>query len=174
MAYLVYGRSPRFGQLIPLDNLLLLGSHKCESISGGGKVTVMVAVTKKMNLGSMSVDEMWGLYEEICRVLSVRMTSEKRQLEKRLGQLRRDKLISLPSKSLTGIKESASGPRRKYPRVYPKYRNPQVPSETWSGRGKTPRWLVAALKTGHQLEEFAINSPGGTERKQKNNAPNAR
>jgi len=46
--------------------------------------------------------------------------------------------------------------RRKYPRVYPKYRNPNEPSETWSGRGKQPRWLAAALKTGHAIEEFAI------------------
>jgi DNA-binding protein H-NS len=51
-------------------------------------------------------------------------------------------------------------PRRKYPRVYPKYRNPQEPSETWSGRGKTPRWLMAALKKGHKPEDFAISYPG--------------
>jgi len=28
------------------------------------------------------------------------------------------------------------------------------PSETWSGRGKQPRWLIAALKTGHTIDEF--------------------
>src|SRR5437763_3827981 len=38
--------------------------------------------------------------------------------------------------------------RRKYPKVFPKYRNPQTPHETWSGRGKQPRWLAAAIKTG--------------------------
>ena len=45
--------------------------------------------------------------------------------------------------------------RRKYPRVLPKYRNPQT-SETWSGRGKRPRWLVAAMKSGRRIEEFRI------------------
>jgi DNA-binding protein H-NS len=131
-------------------------------------------MTKKMNLESMSVDEMWQLHEEISRVLSVRLTSEKRELEKRLEQLRRDKQV--PSfKSSHGVKGLARAPRRKYPRVFPKYQNPQVPSETWSGRGKTPRWLVAALKTGLKLEDFAIRNPVGIiVRKQKNNAQNAR
>ena len=49
-------------------------------------------------------------------------------------------------------------PRRKYPKVLPKYCNPLVPSETWSGRGKRPRWLVAALETGHRLDEFEIDN----------------
>lgn len=124
-------------------------------------------MTKKLDLDSMSVDEMWQLHEEVSRVLSVRLTSDKRELEKRLEQLARDKQV--PPKDLT------RAPRRNYPPVYPKYRNPQVPSETWSGRGKTPRWLVAALKTGHKLEDFAISDPVGVPvGKQKNNAPNAR
>jgi DNA-binding protein H-NS len=131
-------------------------------------------MTKKINLDGMSVDGMWQLHEEISRLLSVRLTSEKRELEKRLEQLRRDKQV--PAKHSNGsLKELARAPRRKYPRVYPKYQNPQTPSETWSGRGKTPRWLVAALKTGQKLEDFAINVPTGTPlRKQKNSAHNAR
>jgi len=127
-----------------------------------------------MNLDSMSVDEMWHLHEEISRLLSVRLTSEKRELEKRLEQLRRDKQVPA-SKHPNGTKEIARAPRRKYPRVYPKYQNPSVPSETWSGRGKTPRWLVAALKTGHKLEDFTIRDPASISAgKQKNNAQNAR
>jgi DNA-binding protein H-NS len=38
----------------------------------------------------------------------------------------------------------------------PKYRNPENPAETWAGRGLRPRWLVAAVKGGKKLEEFAI------------------
>ena len=108
---------------------------------------------KKPSFESMTVDELWLLYEELSQVLSVRLTSEKRELEKRLAQLQRE--------NKTRVSEAmdvASAPkeRRKYPRVLPKYRNPDQPSETWSGRGKTPRWLAAALKTGHTMDEFAI------------------
>ena len=36
----------------------------------------------------------------------------------------------------------------------PKYRNPEDPSEVWSGRGKPPRWLKEKLDAGAQLAEF--------------------
>jgi DNA-binding protein H-NS len=122
-------------------------------------------MTKKLNLDAMSVDEMWQLHEEISRLLSVRLTSEKRELEKRLAQLRREKEIPLLVPAETSPKD-APRERRKYPRVFPKYRNPNEPSETWSGRGKQPRWLVAALKAGHTIEEFVI---GNVELNKKNN-----
>src|SRR5664280_1867093 len=111
---------------------------------------------KKLNLAAMSIDEMWELHEEISRVLSVRLTSEKRELEKRLTQLRREK----ETQQLEPVDTQSGGhrERRKYPRVYPKYRNPNEPSETWSGRGKQPRWLAAALKTGRTIEEFVIGN----------------
>lgn len=39
----------------------------------------------------------------------------------------------------------------------PKYRNPANPDETWTGRGRKPNWLVAALKkNGGKIEPFAI------------------
>ncbi len=40
-------------------------------------------------------------------------------------------------------------------KVPPKYRNPNGP-ETWSGRGKRPRWFVAALKAGKKEKDLLI------------------
>jgi DNA-binding protein H-NS len=116
-------------------------------------------MSKKLNLDAMSTDEMWQLHEEISQILSVRLTSEKRQLEKRLTQFRREKEIRQPEPTDTHSLKAAPRERRKYPRVFPKYQNPNAPSETWSGRGKQPRWLTAALKTGHTIDEFAIGKP---------------
>jgi hypothetical protein len=43
----------------------------------------------------------------------------------------------------------------------PKYRNPENPAETWSGKGKRPAWVEAALVEGRSLEslEIADNRP---------------
>lgn len=42
-------------------------------------------------------------------------------------------------------------------KVAPKYRNPENPSETWSGRGKHPKWMVQAMeKHGRKAEDFLI------------------
>jgi DNA-binding protein H-NS len=38
----------------------------------------------------------------------------------------------------------------------PKYRNPLKASETWSGRGKKPRWLTKQLKSGRKMDDFRI------------------
>ena len=46
--------------------------------------------------------------------------------------------------------------------VSAKYRNPDNASETWSGRGRKPRWLEERLAKGAPLEEFVI-SPGAAD-----------
>lgn len=45
--------------------------------------------------------------------------------------------------------------RKRSPAV-PKFANPTDMSETWSGRGRKPRWFVAALKSGKTPEDMAI------------------
>jgi DNA-binding protein H-NS len=121
-------------------------------------------MNKMFSLDAMSIDEMWQLHEEISHILTVRLASEKRELEKRLAQLRYE--IEMPPAELSGERpKGAAGERRNYPRVFPKYRNPNQPLETWSGRGKQPRWLTSALKAGRTIEEFAI---GGTEANKSN------
>lgn len=45
---------------------------------------------------------------------------------------------------------------RKLGKVAPKYRNPAKPSETWTGRGKQPRWMAALTKKGKKPEDFLI------------------
>ena len=112
---------------------------------------------KKFDLEVMSADDLWSLHEQIREILSARITSEKRELENRLAVLSggRDLKQGDASSSENGKA------RRKYPRVVPKYRNP-LTSETWSGRGKQPRWLVAAIKSGHKIEDFKIGGAAGS------------
>lgn len=46
---------------------------------------------------------------------------------------------------------------RKLPKVAPKYRNPANADETWTGRGKQPRWLAELTSQGKKVEDFLIN-----------------
>ena len=46
------------------------------------------------------------------------------------------------------------GPR-KGAKVAPKYRDKD--GNTWTGRGRQPLWLTAALKKGAKIEQFALN-----------------
>ena len=100
---------------------------------------------KDADLRSMSVDELWQLYEKVRATLASRLAEEKALLEKRLLQLKSSDLNGGPQRA-----------RRPYPQVFPKYRNPAQPGETWSGRGKQPLWLAALLRSGKKLDDFRI------------------
>ena len=54
--------------------------------------------------------------------------------------------------------EYGSHKRKKTTRkaVEPRYRNKSNSAETWTGRGKQPRWLVEEKKKGAKLEDFLI------------------
>ena len=114
---------------------------------------------KKFELEAMSVDDLWSLHEKIGGILSARIKAEKHELEKRLAILNRGIAGQAASSANFGER-----PRRRYPVVLPKYRNPQT-SETWSGRGKRPRWLTAAMKSGRKIEEFRIDEANETGRR---------
>jgi DNA-binding protein H-NS len=97
---------------------------------------------KGQDLNQKSVDELWALHEQVLQLLTSKMKAEKAVLEKRLKELH----VHAPD----------APTKRPYPPVQPKYRNPAEPSETWAGRGKKPRWVIAALKKGKHLEDFRI------------------
>jgi len=104
-------------------------------------------VVNRNDFKSMSTDELWALHQEVAARLATSLLAEKRLLEDRLKQLKGG-IEAERAKSSTG--------RRPYPTVVPKFRNPDRPSETWAGRGKTPRWLAAKLKSGKRIDDFRI------------------
>lgn len=91
------------------------------------------------HLKRLNQEELWALHLSVSEVLQHKIEQEKRRLEDRL-------------RSLHGPNSS----RRPYPPVFPKYRNPRAPSETWTGRGKQPRWLATQLRSGRALDDFRI------------------
>ena len=109
---------------------------------------------EKLELEAMPLDDLWSLHERIGKLLSERIVAEKQQLEARLVRLNRGQASR--GHQLEAVKTKQERPRRKYPKVFPKYQNPKAPFETWAGRGKQPRWLVSALKAGGKIADFEI------------------
>lgn len=114
---------------------------------------------ENLDLEAMPLDDLWTLHERIGKLLAERIVAEKQQLEARLLRLSPGKAgRGSTDADAAAIELKTKRPRRKYPEVFPKYRNPQAPFETWSGRGKRPRWLVSALKAGSRVEDFEISN----------------
>jgi DNA-binding protein H-NS len=82
---------------------------------------------KPHDLKSMSMDELWSLHEFVSAALARKITAETARLDQRLRQL------GLGAVSHNVKKMSHA--RRPYPEVFPKYRNPAEPSETWASAG---------------------------------------
>lgn len=59
-----------------------------------------------------------------------------------------------PAPKKAGKASKAKG--RSTGKVAPKYRNPANEKETWTGRGRQPRWVAAEIANGRKLEDFLI------------------
>lgn len=94
---------------------------------------------ERKELDRMSIDDLWSLHVEIAQLLQEKIKTEKVALEERL------RILKAPTPS-----------RKPYPQVPAKFRNPDRPSETWSGRGKQPRWLVAQIRSGKLIDDLRI------------------
>src|SRR6267142_1460615 len=115
------------------------------------QITRVTRMTRQ-DLKSMSAEELWSLHELVASVLASKILAEKAQLDQRLQQL---------GLGPSADAEKMSHARRPNPQVFPKYKNPAQPGETWAGRGKQPRWLTAQLKSGKKLDDFRIQSSSG-------------
>ena len=49
-----------------------------------------------------------------------------------------------------------SQPKKAKKPVEPRYRDPSEPTNTWTGRGKHPRWLATKIAEGAKLQDFLI------------------
>jgi len=100
------------------------------------------------NLGTMTVDALLKLRDDIGTMLSQKGLELKKQLQRLEG-------------GAWSSGRTRGGATRSHPRkgikVAPKYRGPS--GETWAGRGATPKWLTALMKEGRKPDEFLIAKP---------------
>lgn len=102
-----------------------------------------------INLNDLSLKELKDLQSQVNRAIANYEDRKKKEALAELEEKARQMGFSLAE--LTG----ATVARKRAPATA-KYANPADPSETWSGRGRKPRWFDAALKSGQRPEDLAI------------------
>src|SRR6267142_115048 len=102
-----------------------------------------------LNIRSMSFDDLIALRDNVARLISKKAKSARKELEEKLALLE-----GFGARAVGRPKTRGSALKGR--KVAAKYRNPTNRSETWAGRGATPRWLRAYLKAGKKLDDFAI------------------
>lgn len=102
-----------------------------------------------VDLNSLSLKDLKELQSQVAKAIAGFEDRRKREAIAELEEIARAKGFSLAE--LTG----ATPTRKRSPSVA-RYANPANKADTWSGRGRKPRWFIEALSRGMQPENMAI------------------
>lgn len=102
-----------------------------------------------VDVNKMGLKELKELQTQVSKAITSFEDRKKKEALAELEERARAHGYSLAE--LTG-----TAPTRKRSPVAPKYANPANKSETWSGRGRKPRWFEAALKSGKSTKDLSI------------------
>ncbi len=102
-----------------------------------------------IDLNALSLKDLKELQSQVAKTIAGFEDRRKREALAELEEIARAKGFSLAE--LTG-----STPTRKRTPSSAKYANPANAADTWSGRGRKPRWFSEALAKGKKPEDMAI------------------
>lgn len=103
----------------------------------------------KIDLNTLSLKELKDLQSQVAKAVSGFEDRKRREALAELEEKAKEMGFSLAE--LTGV----TAGRKRSPSVA-KYANPADATDTWSGRGRKPRWFSEALAKGKKPEDLAI------------------
>lgn len=108
---------------------------------------------RKVNLLSMSVDQLLALRAQVSAALARKADD----LEQQISKLLADSEGQGRGRMRGGRPRGKGGHPLKGRKVAPKYRSKTNRTLTWSGRGAVPRWMRDEMKSSKlKREDFAI------------------
>jgi len=102
-----------------------------------------------VDLHALSLKELKALQSQVAKAIAE--FDDRKKAEARAELEARARELGFSFAELAGVAQG-----RKRSAAVAKYRNPADPSDTWSGRGRKPRWFADALKAGKSAESMAI------------------
>ncbi|WP_019864328.1 H-NS histone family protein [Methylovulum miyakonense] len=104
------------------------------------------------DLKNFPIKDLSRLQDNINKAIELRKVADKKELI--------NKFVSMAEESGFTIEELLAdktvSTKNKKGRAEAKYRNPDNHSQTWSGNGRKPAWLVELIGTGKTLDDFII------------------
>jgi DNA-binding protein H-NS len=104
-----------------------------------------------MNLEQMSVEELVRLEKQVQKMIEQKQHAEKRQLIDEF----KARAASL-GLSIDFVINDEKPAKKTGAKVAPKYQHPSNPSLTWTGRGRTPKWIEEQINAGRSLASLEI------------------
>jgi DNA-binding protein H-NS len=110
---------------------------------------------ENIDLSSYSLEQLKALVVRARSEIAKQEENRVREIRSQMQALANSAGISLHD--ILGIERGKSRGVNNKGQVKVKFRNPVNPDETWTGRGKRPRWLQQALAEGAELQDFAVS-----------------
>lgn len=107
-----------------------------------------------IDLSPLSVEELNALIAEAQQLIKAKRKSSIKQARAKIEQMAAE--LGVTVEELLTVKAEGSADAKTRKKVEPRYQNSQNAEETWTGRGKQPRWLASQLAGGKKLEDFLI------------------
>lgn len=102
-------------------------------------------------LENLSLKELRQLQKDVDSAIAEFKDREKRKALAEVEAFARERGLN-PS----DLAELMSGRKARKSTGVPKYANPADPSQTWTGRGRKPGWVIDALAAGKSMDSMAI------------------
>jgi DNA-binding protein H-NS len=106
----------------------------------------------KVDLSKLSFSELRELARGVEGEIKMRREEDKKRIRQEIRELAAS--IGMTVEEVLGYGEEKKG-KRKIP-LEPKYRNPENPEQTWTGKGHRPAWVKEAVARGVRLEELKM------------------
>ena len=100
------------------------------------------------NFDKMSYAELLKLQERVEGAISAKRVED--------AAATKEQLRAMAEKAGFDVNELFGKRRGKRGPSSVKYRNPKDTSQTWTGRGRKPNWLVDAVKKGAKMDSFGV------------------
>lgn len=102
------------------------------------------------DLEALSLSELKKMQKDVAKAISTFEDRQKVEARAKVEALAQELGYTLAELVGTETKSSRSP-------AAPKYRHPENPALTWSGRGRKPQWFVEALEAGKTASDLAIS-----------------
>lgn len=105
-----------------------------------------------INFEKLSLKELIALEAKLAAAIATARQKERAEIKSKVAELAERHGFSI-SELFGGL---GRGNGRKKSVSIAKYANPDDKTDTWTGRGRKPNWLLARLKKGAKLSDFEI------------------
>lgn len=104
----------------------------------------------------LSAEELKLLIESATKTLKDKQESQRIQVWEQIKALAASVDLDVRIVETDNKHEKQSRGRRKGEKVPVKYRHPNDPDKSWTGRGVTPKWVLELEQAGYRRDDFSV------------------